>query len=155
MTSKWRVVLSFAAPVLRLVPGAVLAMSGYFKAVRPASEFAATLESYWVFPGVLVFPLARAVPWVELLVGLSLLVGFMTRLSAFLAMGLFATFVAVLAQSVFRKLPMADCGCFGQVGPHLQPIQALSFDAGLLVLCILVFLDTERMFAVDKWIERP
>ena len=155
MTSKWRVVLSFAAPVLRLIPGAVLAVSGYLKAVRPASEFAATLESYWIVPAVLVFPLARVVPWVELLVGLSLLVGFMTRLSAFLAMGLFATFVAVLAQSVFRKLPMADCGCFGQVGPHLQPIQALSFDAGLLVLCFLVFLDTERMFAVDKWIERP
>ncbi|MBK8574326.1 MAG: hypothetical protein IPN90_01150 [Elusimicrobia bacterium] len=152
---KGRAILSMAAPVFRIVPGAVLAVSGYLKAVRPAAEFAATLDSYWVFPSFLVFPIAKIVPWVELLVGLSLVVGFMTRASALVAACLYAAFVAILAQGIFRKLPMTDCGCFGQVGPHLQPIQALGLDAVLLVICLLVLLDTERKFAADQWIEQP
>ncbi len=155
MRFPFRSSVSWVAPVLRLVPGIVLTVSGYLKAVRPTAEFAATLESYWIFPSFLVFPAARIVPWVELLVGLSLVVGFMTRGSAVVAMGLYATFVAVLAQGIFRKLPMTDCGCFGQVGPHLEPVQALSLDAALLVMCLLVLFDTERKFAADQWIERP
>lgn len=155
MMEKRRSILAWAAPVCRVVTGSVLAVSGYLKAVRPPAEFAATLDGYWIFPGYLVFPAARIVPWVELLVGLSLLVGFFTRGAALVAAGLYATFVAVLAQGIFRKLPMNDCGCFGQLGPHLQPIQALSMDAGLLICCLLVFIDTERKWAVDRWIERP
>lgn len=150
-----RSALSWAAPFLRVLPGAVLAVSGYLKAVRPAAEFAATLESYWIFPSFLVFPMARIMPWVELGVGLALILGYMTRWAALVSVGLFATFVAVLAQAIVRKLPMTDCGCFGQVGPHLQPLQSLSMDAALLVVCLLVVLDTQRKFAVDQWIERP
>ena len=119
MRFSFRSSVSWVAPVLRLVPGIVLTVSGYLKAVRPTAEFAATLESYWIFPSFLVFPAARIVPWVELLVGLSLVVGFMTRGSAVVAMGRAATLVDVLAQGIFRKLPMTDGCCFGQVGPHV------------------------------------
>jgi hypothetical protein len=150
-----RAVLSLAAPFMRVIPGAVLAVSGYLKAVRPTAEFAATLDAYWVFPSFLIFPTALIVPWVELLVGLSLVVGFLTRGSALVAGGLYAAFVVVLAQGIFRKLPMADCGCFGQIGPSLLPLQALSLDVVLLILCVVVFFDTERKFTADQWIERP
>ena len=155
MTFLFRSTLSWVAPFLRIIPGTVLAVSGYLKAVRPTAEFAATLESYWIFPSFLVFPMARIMPWVELGVGLALTAGFLTRTSALVAAGLFATFVVVLAQSILRKLPMTDCGCFGQVGPHLQPVQSLSMDAVLLAICLLVFFDTEKKWAVDQWIERP
>jgi uncharacterized membrane protein YphA (DoxX/SURF4 family) len=146
--------LAWTAPVLRGVVGSVLALSGYLKAVRPTAEFAATLESYWIFPSVLVFPIARVMPWVELVVGLSLVAGFLTRRSALLSAGLFATFVAVLAQAILRKLPLRDCGCFGQVGPALQPIQSLCMDAVLFVFCVLVFLDSEQKVSVDRWIKK-
>jgi uncharacterized membrane protein YphA (DoxX/SURF4 family) len=152
--SKFRTALAWSAPLMRVIVGGVLALSGYLKAVRPTAEFALTLESYWIFPSSLVFPLARIMPWVELLVGLSLLVGFLTQRSAFLSAGLFATFVVVLAQAILRKLPMADCGCFGEVGPHLQPIQSLTMDVVLLVFCILLLLDSKRKFSVDIWIEK-
>ncbi|MBL8023375.1 MAG: hypothetical protein JNK54_03720 [Elusimicrobia bacterium] len=146
--------LSWIAPFFRIVAGGILAISGYLKAVRPTAEFAATLESYWIFPAFLVFPAAKAVPWVELLVGMALVVGFFTRGSALVAAGLYATFVAVLAQSIIRKLPMADCGCFGQVGPHLNPMQALTLDAVLLIFCLLILFDQARRFSADRWIAR-
>jgi uncharacterized membrane protein YphA (DoxX/SURF4 family) len=149
-----RGVLSWAPPLFRIVAGGVLAVSGYLKAVRPTAEFAATLESYWIFPPFLIFPMAHVGPWVELVVGLSLVVGFFTRGSALVAAGLYATFVAVLAQSIFRKLPMPDCGCFGQAGPHLQPIQALSLDLGLMVICLLLLFDREKRISVDRWTEQ-
>lgn len=154
MTSEFRTALAWAAPCMRVLVGGVLAVSGYLKAVRPTAEFAATLESYWIFPSVLVFPIARIMPWVELLVGLSLVVGFLTRKSAFVSAGLFAAFVVVLAQAILRKLPMTDCGCFGEAGPHLQPIQSLTMDAILWVFCILLLLDSKRKFSVDTWIEK-
>ncbi len=154
MNAATRTGLSRALAVLRILPGAVLAVSGYLKAVRPAAEFAAVLESYWIFPAAMVRPASVLVPWAELVVGLSLLVGFAMGISSLLAAGLYASFVAVLAQAVFRKLPMPDCGCFGQVGPHLQPIQALSLDAALLVICLCLLFDRERRWSVDRWLQK-
>lgn len=154
MKKAWTSFLGYAAPVLRVAAGAVLALSGYLKAVRPPAEFEATLASYWFFPGVLVAPLARVVPWAELVLGLFLAAGYFTRASALAAAALYAGFVSVLAQAILRKVPLNDCGCFGQVGPHLQPIQALSLDAALLAFCLLVFFDREKKLTADRWIER-
>lgn len=140
--------------ILRVTAGTVLALSGYLKAVRSPAEFESTLASYWFFPGVLVGPLARGVPWVELGVGLFLIAGYFTRASAAVGSALFAGFVTVLGQAILRKVPLNDCGCFGQAGPHLLPIQALGLDAAMLVFCLLVVFIKGNRFSVDQWIEK-
>lgn len=146
--------LGFVAPFFRVTAGAVLALSGYLKAVRHPAEFEATLASYWFFPGVLLAPLARIVPWLELVVGLFLAAGYFTRATALAGAALYMGFVGVLGQAILRKLPLKDCGCFGQAGPHLQPIQALSLDVVMVVFCLLVFFDREKNLSADRWIEK-
>jgi uncharacterized membrane protein YphA (DoxX/SURF4 family) len=154
MTNRVSTILGYAAPFLRWVAGSVLALSGYLKAVRHPAEFEATLASYWFFPGVLLAPLARVVPWLELVVGLALVAGYFTRATALVGAALYAGFVMVLGQAILRKVPLTDCGCFGQVGPHLQPIQAFSLDVVMLVFCLLVFFDKEKKVSADRWIDK-
>jgi len=130
-------------------------VSGYLKAVRPAAELAAVLESYWIFPMAFIRPLAHVLPWVELLVGLFLVTGFFTRTSALVSAGLFASFVAALAQSLYRHLPLNECGCFGRLGPPLTPRQSLTMDAVLLVVSLLLILNRNPRCSLDRWITSP
>lgn len=146
--------LAVLSPFLRLLPGGVLAVSGYLKAVRPPEEFAAALESYWVLPVAATLALAKIIPWVELLVGLALMTGYATRRAAALAASLHGVFIVLLAQAMARGLALKDCGCFGAAGPHFAPAQMLALDVALLVLCLAVVLDRENRWSLDRWIAR-
>lgn len=154
MRAVLRIPLAWISATLRVFPGAVLAVSGYLKAVRPAQEFAAVLEGYWVLPPSLVLPLARGIPWVELWVGVCLLLGYGTRKAAGAAAILYATFVVFLSQALLRKLPLTDCGCFGNIGPTLKPSQSLTMDVVLLACCCFVIWVREGRFSLDRWIQR-
>jgi len=153
MTARWQVVRGPAAAFARLIPGGVLAFSGYVKAIRPAEEFAALLANYWVLPPAVLVPLARTVPWVEMAVGLCLLVGLGVRRAALAAAGLYGVFIVFLSQALLRRLPMNDCGCFGALGPSLRPGQTLILDAVLLALCLFVAADREARFSLDRWVD--
>jgi uncharacterized membrane protein YphA (DoxX/SURF4 family) len=146
-------VLAVAALVGRGAAGLVLALSGYLKAVRPPEEMAAVLEGYWLLPASVIPAVARVVPWVELLAGLALLTGYLTRIAASTAGLLYAGFIVFLSQSMVRGLKLQDCGCFGSLGPHLTPVQSLTMDSVLLILCIVVIVDRGRLVSLDRWID--
>jgi uncharacterized membrane protein YphA (DoxX/SURF4 family) len=153
MTLSGRTVRGPAAAFARLIPGGVLAFSGYVKAIRPAEEFAAVLANYWILPPAALVPLARIVPWVEMAVGLCLLAGFGIRRAALSAAGLYGVFIVFLSQALLRRLPMNDCGCFGALGPTLRPSQTLVLDTVLLTLCLFVAADREARFSLDRWVD--
>jgi uncharacterized membrane protein YphA (DoxX/SURF4 family) len=153
MTPRFRNGLGIAAAFLRLFPGSVLLFSGYLKAIRPPEEFAALLANYWLLPPGFLVPLARAVPWVEMWVGLCLLTGFGVRRAATAAAVLYGVFVAFLAQALLRHLPMNDCGCFGRLGPALRPAQTLVMDLVLGAACAVAAWDRESRFSLDRWID--
>lgn len=153
MSARWEALRGPAATFARAIPGGVLAFSGYVKAIRPAEEFAAVLANYWILPPVVLVPLARIVPWVEMAAGLCLLAGFGIRRAAFAAAGLYGMFIVFLTQALLRRLPMDDCGCFGALGPSLRPGQTLALDAVLLALCLFVAADREARFSLDRWVD--
>ncbi len=146
--------LAVAAPVARIAAGGALVLSGYLKAVRPPEEFAASLEAYWLLPVSLLVPLARVIPWVELMTGLALAAGYGSRAAAGAAGGLYALFIFVLGQSLARGLKIADCGCFGRLGPHLEPAEAIALDGFLLVLCLIVLFDVQKRWTLDRWTDQ-
>jgi hypothetical protein len=44
-------------------------------------------------------------------------------------------FIAALLSAIIRKIPLENCGCFGNgSGIHFTPVQALIFDLFLWVL---------------------
>ncbi len=55
--------------------------SGYVKIQEPL-QFAVAIAGYKMVPDNLVFPLAKSLPWLELVLGYNILVGWKIRVNA-------------------------------------------------------------------------
>lgn len=97
--------------VSRAVLGAVFLLAGISKALD-MNAFAGEISAYQMAPGALVSPMSIAMPLVEILIGVYLLLGLMQRWSAAAAGALLLIFIAAMGQAMARGLTL-DCGCFG------------------------------------------
>ena len=122
--------------VARLGLAAVFLVSGVLKAVDPDAAYVA-VRAYDVLPKAGVALVAGVLPWLEIVLGLLLLVGLATRVVAVASAGLLVVFIAGVTQAWARGLSI-DCGCFGG-GGAVDPGQTtygleLLRDAGFLLM---------------------
>ena len=122
--------------VARLGLAAVFLVSGVLKAVDPDATYVA-VRAYDVLPKAGVALVAAVLPWLEIVLGLLLLVGLATRAVAVASAGLLVVFIAGVTQAWARGLSI-DCGCFGG-GGAVDPGQTtygleLLRDAGFLLM---------------------
>jgi uncharacterized membrane protein YphA (DoxX/SURF4 family) len=107
--------LAIAARLLvRLVPGALFLWAGLEKAFDRQESILA-VNAYDVLPEGLVRVVAAVLPWVEIAVGLLLILGLFVRFAGIATAVLAGVFIAGLAQAKARGLAI-DCGCFGGGG---------------------------------------
>jgi uncharacterized membrane protein YphA (DoxX/SURF4 family) len=97
------------------------------------------LSGYKLFPDSLIVPLTYYFPWVEIALGILLLVGWKIRYVSLGACGLLATFIAVLAVTYFRGID-ANCGCFS----FNDRITPLTIARDGLILLPAIYLAAER-----------
>ncbi len=90
--------------------GAIFAVAALPKIADPPS-FAHMIYNYRLVPGVFVNALALVMPWVELLTGLALILGFWRRESAIVAGLLILVFLIAIGWNLARGHAV-DCGCF-------------------------------------------
>lgn len=113
-TSRRPLVLDVLGLLARLVLGGALLLAGGLKIGNPSGS-ARAVQAYDVLP----FEVARVVgyglPYVEVILGLLLVLGLFTRASAVLGGLLMVVFVVGIAQAWARGLTI-DCGCFGGGG---------------------------------------
>lgn len=102
---------------LRLVMGIVFIYASMTKIPYPA-EFAKNVEAYRLFPYWFINAIAIFLPWIELLCGLFLIIGLVTRAAAAVLTVLLAVFTVALAVNVIRGAPIS-CGCFDSVGSQI------------------------------------
>lgn len=120
----------------RLGLAAVWLVSGVIKAADPLQTRVA-VAAYQLLPDSAVDPVATALPFVEIGLGLLLLLGVVVRLSAVASVLLLAVFLIGVSSSWARGLSI-DCGCFGgggvaDVGP-LDYLTEIARDVGFVVL---------------------
>lgn len=122
--------------VFRLAVGFVFIIAAIPKIADPSS-FAKSIEAYQLMPAISINLAALLIPWIELLIGIFLIAGFMLRGSAVLSVSLFAVFSIIIAVSLMRGLSI-DCGCFGA---NSSPLNWMRFwdDIGLMLLSILIY----------------
>ncbi len=149
---RFRAVLRWAGLAGRLIVGGVLVVAGALKAARPAEEFAYVIDAYRVVSSVYSLNLARMLPWIEMFLGFSLVIGNWTKAGAVSAGILLAGFLSALLSLPLRGLSLPDCGCFGG-GFHPSIAHAVLMDAVLLFLCVPAFLGGERAPSWDAWVE--
>jgi putative oxidoreductase len=97
--------------------------------------FGMAINSYNLLPLWAVELVSRFMPWFELVLGLSLLIGIGIRWTSLIASGLLVVFIAAMTRAYILGLEIV-CGCFGnseKLGPW-----TLIRDSSMLVLALAV-----------------
>ena len=114
------------------------------------------VNAYQVMPYDVATVIGAALPFVELALGVLLLVGLATRVSAGVSAALLVVFIAGIASAWARGLAI-DCGCFGS-GGQLAAGQTPSYlpeilrDIGFLALAGFLLIWPRTPFSVDGWL---
>ncbi|MCP2269480.1 Methylamine utilization protein MauE [Actinokineospora diospyrosa] len=144
-------VLDLVGTLFRLGLAGVWLVSGWLKASDPNQTYIA-VQAYDVLPGGLVSVTAAAMPFLELALGVLLVVGLGTRLTALLSVVVLLAFIAAVAQSWARGLSI-DCGCFGGGGPVAEGDtrypEEIARDIGFLVLAVWLAVRPRTRLALD------
>ena len=119
---------------LRIILGALFLWTGLSK-MPQIEDFARIIYAFNLLPQILILPTAIILPYVEFLTGLSLLLGFKTRLNACVCLGLLCLFVIALGINIVRGINDIPCGCFGS-GTDDTLSTALIRNVVLIVLCV-------------------
>lgn len=94
----------------RWLLGATFIYASYSKIMAPA-VFAKIIYGYDLFPGILINLFAIILPFVELITGLALIVGFYPRSAALIINAMLLAFIVSLSINIIRGHEF-DCGCF-------------------------------------------
>jgi putative oxidoreductase len=99
---------------LQLVLGVLFVAAALPKIIDPPS-FAKMIYNYRIVPGELINISALWLPWLELFLGLALILGIWRKTAALLVGGLLVVFIAAIGFNLLRGNPI-DCGCFDVAG---------------------------------------
>lgn len=145
-------VLGWLALAARLVIGGVWIYAGAVKLPDPAQSVEA-VRAYQLLPGDMASTVGQLLPVVEVVVGICLVLGLVTRAFAVLSALLFVAFIAGIASVWIRGIDI-DCGCFGGGGYDPDASSAypweIARDAGLLLLSILLAWAGSTRLALDS-----
>ena len=120
----------------RLTLGIVLIVAGMLKVGNPTGA-ARAVQGYRIFPYDVATYIGYGLPFVEIVVGVLLVLGLFTRGAALVGGLLMIAFIIGISQAWARGLHI-DCGCFGGGGEVAASAtkypQEIARDAGL-ALC--------------------
>jgi putative oxidoreductase len=121
----------------RWILGMTFIYASYYKILSP-EDFAKMVYGYNLFPEVLINLIAIVLPFVELISGLSLLLGIYPRSAALIINGLLLAFIFILAINIIRGHEF-DCGCFS-TGKTGSPKMMVARDVIYFIMGLQVFL---------------
>jgi uncharacterized membrane protein YphA (DoxX/SURF4 family) len=107
-----KVKIRAVALVLRIALGAIFVYSAWSKLKDSWALFAMAVDSYQVLPLWGVQWVARTLPWVELLIGVLLIVGRWMRVATVGCSLLLLAFFGLMVRAHLKGMEI-NCGCFG------------------------------------------
>jgi uncharacterized membrane protein YphA (DoxX/SURF4 family) len=129
--------------------GAIFAAAAVPKILDPPA-FAHMVYNYRLLPGSAVNAVALVLPWIEIWVGVALILGFWKRTAAGLAGVLLLVFIGALTVNLARGNPV-NCGCFNldaKDRPRAELLAEMRWtivrDAGILLLVAQVLSANRR-----------
>lgn len=128
----------------RVPLGLVFIYAAWGKIADP-SAFALMIHNYRLFPLWSLGPLAIVLPWVEILAGILVLVGFGKRPASLILGVLLVSFMLAVGFNLYRGLDF-NCGCFsgGGGGGREAGFNLLWQDALLLICAVMLTLGLPR-----------
>ena len=138
--------------IMRIGLAGVLLWSGGAKVSEPRQAVMA-VQAYEILPTSVGEFVGYALPLFELALGLALLLGVATRISAVVAGALMTAFVVGVASAWARGLSI-DCGCFGGGGAVAEGeanyLPVLLRDAGFAAMAAWLVVFPATKWALDR-----
>ena len=142
----------YVSLVFRFALGTTLIVAGAGKLPERA-EFVSQCQQYDLLPDALARLYGTGLPWVEVTIGASLLLGLLSRLAS--GIGMLTALSCIIANSIilYRGMNM-ECGCFGEMGGVIQTRDALLIDFALLIMAFQILLHKGEFLSLDSLIFR-
>ena len=127
----------------RFILGAVFIYASLDKIADPVG-FSTNIDNYHISPIAINNLAALILPWIELIIGLSLITGVFLDGASILTIGLLAFFIFIITQAYMRGISL-ECGCFKTaVDPSLGDLKQemlwrILEDILFFVLAIIVY----------------
>lgn len=100
----------------RLGIAVIFIYAGIAKVREPWLQFAVSIESFKIVPETWLEPIARILPWCEIVLGIAVLLpGIVARWVSLILTGMLAWFLFIGIRAYAKGLAV-DCGCFGAGG---------------------------------------
>ncbi len=128
--------------IFRLILAGFFLISAYGKLVDIERYSVDAVYNFGILPMFLARPFGLAMPFIELLCGLGLLFGVLTRLSA-LGVALMSLSFFIAKAIVLSQGRSIECGCFGAVIDTLASV-TIFMDIPMMVLALII------MFSVPE-----
>lgn len=139
----------------RLILGGVLLVAGGIKVTDPYAS-ATSVRAYQVLPVPIANFLGFVLPFIEVGLGIFLIVGIWVRYISLLSVALMLVFVVAIGQAWARGISL-DCGCFGKGGlrdtaelPVLTYTTEILRDIGLAILGGYLYRFPQGKLGFDK-----
>ena len=138
--------------IARLILGGVLIAAGWLKAFNTA-EAENAVRAYQVLPLPVADFVGISLPWIEIGIGILLILGVVTRFAAIAGGAIMVIFIIAIAQAGLRGLSI-DCGCFGG-GGAVEPgqtkyLQEIARDIFFALLGLYIYRYPNSKFALSK-----
>ncbi len=129
--------------VIRLVLGAIFILAAVGKLPEQA-KFVDVVTSYGLLPWSLARVYGIALPWIELTVGIFLVIGLLPRVAAGISILMIISFIVANGTAVYSH--DTECHCFGPIyygtgyQSFIKTSDALVIDIFMIIMAIIIFL---------------
>jgi uncharacterized membrane protein YphA (DoxX/SURF4 family) len=144
---RWRWIVIIVIPCVLLGLMLLVAGIGKLPGLTELGTFPGQTEfldvifgSFW--PTVAFF-ITDVLPWIEVVLGLALILGIYPRIAAILSLPLTAAFMTSNIWAITHGEAFGSCGCWGvfeSLFGDMTPIQALGMDVALLFFALIIIL---------------
>lgn len=140
--------LAWTGTAVRVFLGVILGWAGVVK-IRNPEAFIEIVKAYNLLPEELVVLWGIFLPWIELVTGLFLFLGFWHKSAVLSSSGLFFIFAAAVSINILRGADIA-CGCFGFNETNLHVV--LLQDFVFLICCCFLFFLKSTPYSLDHFL---
>jgi len=122
---------------IRIIIGGLFIYASIYKIMNPLA-FAKIIHNYRLVPPDLINSMAIILPWIELISGVCLIVGFKFRGANLLIISMLVVFIIALSVSYARGINI-NCGCFSSAANVKSNLLARIIEDVLMLLgCIII-----------------
>jgi uncharacterized membrane protein YphA (DoxX/SURF4 family) len=152
LLAKFKLIQPWLTLLARLILGGVLLAAGGLK-IGNLQKSAMSVRAYELLPTDLANFFGYVLPWIEIGMGLLLIVGAVVSIMGLLGALIMLAFVVAIAQAWARGLSI-DCGCFGG-GGEIDPgetkyLSTILRDLGFFLLGVYLYYFPKGRFGLDK-----